>query len=410
VSAPDSTASTDYADGTRGRIPAEVWVLVSAGFVIALGYGLVAPVLPEFARSFNVSIAAATVVVSAFALMRLAFAPATGPLVSRLGERSVYMTGLLIVAGSTLACAFAQSYWQLLVLRGLGGVGSVMFTVSAMGLMIRIAPPAIRGRISGVYSSSFVLGSITGPLIGGALVGLGMRVPFVAYAVALVVATAVVGIALRGSQLAVRATDAVAGTELRTAWRDGAYRAALITAVVFGWVYAMRVSLVPLFFADRLGQSAAMSGFALAAYAAGDVVAMIPAGRASDRYGRRPFLIGGMVVLAAATAAMACTDSVIVAFLVTWIAGMGTGMVSPVIQATVADVLYGGRGGTALSSYQMAQDCGTIVGPVIAGVIADRFGFGASFLITAVLAVIAAMVWTLTRETHRGYRDDSESH
>lgn len=386
-------------DAVRGRIPTEVWVLVSAAFVIALGYGLVAPVLPAFARSFNVSITAATVVISAFALMRLTFAPATGPLVRWLGERSIYMVGLLIVAASTLACAFAQNYWQLLILRGLGGVGSVMFTVSAMGLIIRIAPPVIRGRVSGVYSSAFVLGNITGPLIGGALVGFGMRVPFVVYAVALVVATMVVWLALRGSQLAERAVGVGPGTDLRGAWKDGAYRAALITAVVFGWVYAMRVSLLPLFFADSLGQSAAVAGFALAAYAVGDVLVMMPAGRASDRYGRRPFLICGMVVLSVATAALAFTDDVLTAFAVTVLAGMGTGMVAPVIQATVADVLYGGRGGSALSTYQMAQDSGTIVGPVIAGVIADRLGFGWSFLVTAVLALLAGLVWVLARET-----------
>jgi MFS family permease len=396
---------TDNETAARPRIPAEVWVLVSAAFVIALGYGVVAPVLPEFARSFDVSIAAATVVVSAFALMRLAFAPATGPLVRKLGERPIYMIGLLIVAASTLACAFAQNYWQLLVLRGLGGVGSVMFTVSAMGLLIRIAPPKIRGRVSGVYSSSFVLGNITGPLIGGALVGFGLRVPFVVYAVALVVATSVVWLALRGSHLADPSGPVTAGTDVRDALRDNAYRAALLTAVVFGWVYAMRISLVPLFFADHLGESAAMAGFALATYAVGDVMVMIPAGRASDRFGRRPFLITGMLILAGATAALAMTHSVVMAFVLTMVAGWGTGMVAPVIQATVADVLYGGRGGTALSTYQMAQDSGTVVGPVIAGVIADQLGFGGAFLVTAALAAAAGLVWVITRETYRRAAD-----
>ncbi|WP_238072503.1 MFS transporter, partial [Rhodococcus zopfii] len=183
-------------------LPREIWVLVSASFVIALGFGLVAPALPQFARSFDVGITAATVVVSAFAAMRLAFAPASGALVQKLGERPVYITGVLIVALSTGACAFAQTYWQLLVFRGLGGIGSTMFTVSALGLIIRIAPPDARGRVSGLYATSFLLGNIGGPLVGGALVGFGLRVPFVIYAVSLLVAAAVVGISLRGSALA----------------------------------------------------------------------------------------------------------------------------------------------------------------------------------------------------------------
>src|SRR5690606_15390562 len=102
-------------------LPREIWVLVAAAFVIAMGYGLVAPVLPQFARSFDVGVTAASVVVSVFAFFRLVFAPASGRLVTRLGERAVYISGLLIVALSTGVTAFAQSYEQLLVFRGLGG-------------------------------------------------------------------------------------------------------------------------------------------------------------------------------------------------------------------------------------------------------------------------------------------------
>ena len=132
----------------RPALPREIWVLAGAALLVALGYGPVAPVLPQFARSFDVSVAAASFVVSAFALTRLLFAPAGGALVARLGERRIYLTGLLVVAASSVATGLAQSYGQLLLFRGLGGVGSTMFTVSAMGLIVRLAPPTARGRAS----------------------------------------------------------------------------------------------------------------------------------------------------------------------------------------------------------------------------------------------------------------------
>ncbi len=53
-----------------GKIPTGLKVLIAASFMIALGYGLVAPVLPSFARSFNVGVTATTIVVSALAAMR----------------------------------------------------------------------------------------------------------------------------------------------------------------------------------------------------------------------------------------------------------------------------------------------------------------------------------------------------
>jgi MFS family permease len=383
------------------QMPREVWVMVAASFVIALGYGVVAPALPEFARSFNVGVTAASAIVSAFAVMRLVFAPSTGRLVRKFGERPMYLLGLFIVALSTLAAAFAQSYWQLMVFRGLGGVGSVMFSVSAMGLMIRISPPQIRGRVSGLYSSSFVLGSITGPMLGGALVGFGLRVPFIVYAVALFGAIAVVHLQLRGSTLAsIDDGPGIAAMPLPDALRIGAYRSAVLTAAIFGWVYAMRVSLVPLYFSIVLHQHNGVAGLALATYACGDVIAMMPAGRISDRIGRRPLIIIGMVILAVATLALAFTHSVAIAFGSTLVAGIGTGMVSPSQQAALADVMFGhGRGGPVLVSYQMSQDLGTVIGPIAGGFLAQQWGFGAAFTVTAILAGCAAAAWLVVRDT-----------
>ena len=166
--------------------------MLVAAFLIAIGFGLVAPVLPQFATTFDVGATAAAVIVSIFALMRLLFAPAGGALIVKLGERPVYVAGLLIVAASTAACAFAQDYWQLLVFRGLGGAGSVMFTVASMAMVVRLAPPKSRGRVSGAYASAFLIGNVCGPIVGGLLGGFGLRVPFLAYAAALVLAALVV--------------------------------------------------------------------------------------------------------------------------------------------------------------------------------------------------------------------------
>ena len=110
-------------------------------------------------------------------------APPAGLLVQRLGERRVYVSGLLIVAVSTGACAFAQTYWQLLLFRSLGGIGSTMFTVSSLGLMIRIRPPDARGRVAGLFSSAFLVGSVGGPVLGSLTAGFGLTAPFVIYGV-----------------------------------------------------------------------------------------------------------------------------------------------------------------------------------------------------------------------------------
>jgi ACDE family multidrug resistance protein len=146
----------------RSRLPREAWVLIAANAVAALGYGVVSPVLPAFARTFGVSLGAVTFSITIFSVMRLFSAPPTGMLVQRLGERHVYVAGLLIVSVSTAVSAFSQTYWQLLVFRAIGGIGSTLFFISALGLMIRISPPDARGRVAGLFVTSFLIGSVVG--------------------------------------------------------------------------------------------------------------------------------------------------------------------------------------------------------------------------------------------------------
>jgi MFS family permease len=383
-------------------MPREIWVLLSSNFVIALGFGLIAPALPTFARSFNVGITAASIIISAFAVMRLAFAPVSGRLVRLLGERRIYLSGLLIVAASTLACAFAQSYWQLLVFRGLGGIGSTMFSVSATALMIRLAPPDIRGRVSGYFSAGFLVGNITGPLVGSALIGFGLRMPFVVYAIALLIASAVVATQLRGvGGRPLPGGDAHAAMPLREALRDRAYRAILASSFTQGWAsMGVRVALVPLLIVDELGESEAMSGVVLAVYSAGNVLAIMVAGRLSDSLGRRPIMLPGLALMGGATVVLGYGGSIWIVAGLTFVAGIGSGLFAPTHQAALADVLAGrGQGGPALAAFQMTSDLGAISGPVIAGVVAQQWGFGPAFAMTGAIAFAAMIVWVFARET-----------
>ena len=383
-------------------IPGEVRVLVASAFVIAVGYGIVSPVLPAYARSFDVGVAAASLVVSAFAFFRLVFAPAGGALVQRLGERPVYLTGLLVVAASSLATAFAQSYTQLLVLRGLGGIGSTMFTVSAMALLVRLAPPTQRGRVSSMYASSFLIGGMLGPVLGGALAGFGLRVPLIVYAGALVLAAAVVAVRLSGARL--RPADGDASSQppmrVREALGHPTYRAALGSAFANGWCnFGVRVAVLPQL-AVAVHDDTWVAGVALALAAAGTAATLQVSGRVADTVGRRPLVLGGLAATAVSLGTMGLSGSLVVLLVLSALSGVGAGMVNPGQQAAVADVVGQHRsGGTVLSSFQMAQDFGAILGPVLVGLVADAVGFGWAFATTALVSLLAIPLWLRAPET-----------
>ncbi|QDY90825.1 MFS transporter [Arthrobacter sp. UKPF54-2] len=404
--------TTRSADGTRRpaglrqprgpRLPRDIKVMLVAAFLIALGFGLVAPVLPQFATTFDVGATAAAVIVSIFAFMRLVFAPAGGALIVRLGERPVYVAGLLIVAASTAACAFAQDYWQLLVFRGLGGAGSVMFTVASMALVVRLAPPESRGRVSGAYASAFLIGNVCGPIVGGLLAGFGLRVPFLAYAAALVLAAAVVQTQLSHVPAGSREAGASAPAMLlREALRDSAYRAGLVSSFANGWAtFGVRMATVPLFAVAALGAGPESAGWALAVFAAGNAAALTFSGRLADNLGRKPMMLAGLVVTGLATAAIGFTHELPWFLLASTVAGIGSGLLGPAQQAAVADVVGNERsGGRVLAVFQMTADSGAIVGPVIAGLLADRLGYGWAFGVTGGVLLVAAAGWVMARET-----------
>lgn len=394
----------------RPPIPREIRVLIAAAFVIAIGFGLVAPVLPQFAASFDVGVAAASVIVSAFAFMRLVFAPAGGALITRLGERPVYLAGLLIVAASTGASALATGYWQLLVFRGLGGVGSTMFTVSAMGLIVRMAPPSIRGRVSSAYAGAFLIGGIAGPILGSLTASWGYRVPFVIYAVALIIAAGVVAVWLRDASLRPPpGTSAPPALTVTEALRDSAYRAALVAGFANGWAnFGVRMALVPLFAATVGGLGAHWAGLALTVFALGNAVALQFSGRLVDVHGRRRLVIVGLLISAAGTFSFGLAHTPLPFLLLSLLAGAGAGIVNPAQQAAVADVVGQERsGGKVLAGYQMATDCGAILGPVLAGRIADVIGFPAAFALTAAVLVVGALAWIPARETMPQMKDEA---
>ena len=370
---------------------------------IALGFGLVAPVLPQFATTFGVGNTEASVIVAIFAFMRLVFAPAGGALIGRLGERPVYVTGLLIVAASTAACAFAQDYWQLLLFRGLGGAGSVMFTVASMALVVRLAPPESRGRVSGAYASAFLIGNVCGPIVGGLLAGFGLRVPFLAYAAALVVAAVVVQTQLSHQRRGSGPQQDRADMPLAEALATGTYRTALVSSFVNGWAtFGVRMATVPLFAVAALGAGPEAAGFALAVFAAGNAAALTFSGRLADTLGRKPMMVAGLLVAGASTAAIGFTTGLGWFLAASALAGVGSGLFGPAQQAAVADVIGNGRsGGKVLAVYQMTSDVGAIVGPVLAGVLADRLGYGWAFGVTGGIMVVAACTWLATRESLR---------
>ena len=378
-------------------------MLAVVAFVVALGFGIVAPAIPLFARSFGVGTTAVGLAVSAFAFFRFVSAFSGGSLVERLGERLVLAAGLVLVAVTTGLAGLATTFPVFLVLRSAGGIGSAMFTVAALALLLRVAPPTHRGRAAATYQGGFILGGIAGPAAGGLLTTLSPRLPFFLYAGTLLVAGAVAMVLLRspagtGNGAAASAAPAGEPLPLRAALRQRAYVAALVANLGIGWVlFGVRNSLVPLYVTEELGRSAAWAGAGLLAGSAAQALGLLRSGRLADTWGRRPSLVLGAATGTAAMSVLVLPPATGAFLLSMATYGLAASLLASVPAALVADVTPA-RGGRAVAVFQMSADLGAVVGPLAAGWLTDVASYQVAFAVsTAVVAAGLVAALTLPR-------------
>ena len=381
-------------------LPKEVAVLSVIAFFVAIGFGILAPALPIFAKTFDVTALQASAVISVFALMR-------------------FVSGLLIVATSSAIAGFSQTYLQLVAFRGIGGIGSSMFTVSALALLLRVVDSSQRGRAASAFQGGFLLGGVAGPAVGGIVVAFSIRAPFFVYAAALFMAALVTLVFLSRAQLLAR-EDAVSHgqsdrlQELRGALKDKAYQAALGTNLISGFVtFGLRSSVVPLFVVEGLQRGASLSGFGFLAAAAVQALVLLPAGRMADTQGRRKALLYGTIATAIGMVVLTLADAAVnglgqaamlgtILFLVSMaIQGFGAAFLGSAPSAVIGDVMGGKKGGIVVATFQMMSDVGAVIGPLAAGLLVDLFDFSWAFAFGALLAILPIFLVIRMPETLR---------
>jgi DHA1 family multidrug resistance protein-like MFS transporter len=365
-----------------------------------VGFGVVVPVLPVFVRSFGVGYAEVGAVVSAFALMRLVASPFVGKLIDLAGERVVLAVGIGIVAISSGLVGIAADYPHLLILRGVGGIGSAMFTVAAMTLLLGSTSAAHRARAVGFYQGGFLIGGMTGPAIGGLLATISLTAPFFFYAGTLAVAGIVGLVLLRPRARPAEGAGATApdadGAEnplvpLRDVLRDARFRAACLANFAQGWnSFGVRSALIPVIVVEVIKGPSSFTGIAFAIAAVAQTLALGPAARFIDRSGRKIALVLSLGASAVLTVAISFTADIVTLTILLCLYGVVSAFLGIAPAASVGDVV-GRRGGRGIAIFSMSSDIGAIVGPLAAGALVDAFSFPVAFGVGAVFFVVASL-------------------
>jgi DHA1 family multidrug resistance protein-like MFS transporter len=374
--------------------------IVFASLLSRLGYQMArSPVLPIFAADLGALPELIGVIVAASTITGVFFKLPAGALSDVLGRKRMMVLGALFFALPPFLYPFVHDPWSLLALRFVHGFATAIFSPVASAYVASLAETG-RGARLGWFSSANDIGATGGPLIGG----------FVLYFTAsysltylLVGALGVLTLlfvlllpdvdrpAREGKAFPARAADFRQGVAevFRT---PPIFVAAGIEAVMY-LGYGAFIGFLPIY-AKTIGLNDAEIAIVLGAQLVLAMAAKPLSGRLSDRVGRIPVIVVGLLLCAAALPLIFRSESLAAFLLVAPLLGLGVGAVTPVTNALIADLASARRLGAAMGVFGTIWDIGEAAGPMIAGFLIGRLGYAATFDVLA--AVTAAATIGLT--------------
>ena len=367
-----------------------VAALSIAAFMVMTGVSIISPILPAYAASFGIPYALIGIIISSFAIARTFLDIPAGVVAYRLGMKKFMAIGLLLIAASSFVAGYAPTYETLLVARILEGAGSAMYTTVSMTLVAVVSPPERRGATLSFYMSMMLLGTVSGPVIGGFISETwGMSAPFYTYAafglISLIIITAAV------KETGKSSVAHPANMNVTKLLKDYNLMA-ICFAVLVTFLIRQGVinTVIPLYAYNNIRIGEIDLGIALGVLAIGNTVMMLIVGKLSDRFGRKIFMMLSLILSAIVVLTIPLDKSLRSLIISMGVLGICLGLAGPV-SAWITDVSRPEDLGGAMGIQRTVGDLGFIIGPILLAAIAGASGQTVSsmpFIVAALISVL----------------------
>jgi MFS family permease len=382
-----------------------------SGFVI-LGVSIVSPILPQYALSFDIPVALVGWAISAFALARLVTDIPAGFLADRFGRKKVMISGLVLVIVASVAAGIATTYGWLIVSRIVAGLGSALYMTSATTWVAQVSAGSARGRYMSLYTGLVFAGTAFGPTIGGYVAArFGLNAPFFAYAL-FALAGLIATLPMKETADSAQATRSemhISDIVRLLSNRSFMLVNCAVLAVFFLRI-GVRSTLVPLYADLNLGLPPDSIGIILTVAAVTTAIITFPAGRLSDRVGRKGPMMACLFLSAIVSVLIPFQKSQASLTGIMALYGLATGLQGS-IAAWPADLAPKERLGTSMGVYRVMGDAGMVLGPIAATYIADYTGdltvTLTPFLVPAIVTTIVGLLLIKAKDpAARGHAEE----
>jgi MFS transporter, DHA1 family, tetracycline resistance protein len=381
-------------------------------FLDLLGFGIIIPLMPHFARSFGATPLAYGLLGASYSLMQFLFVPVWGRLSDRVGRRPVL---LISIAGSVLSFLLlgtARSLGTLFVARILSGISASNLSV-AQAYVADVTAPEERARGMGLIGAAFGLGFVVGPFVGGELsrfdlalpLGLHLHAGAVPFFFSATLSAINWGLAYallpESLPLAGRTATEIRFFDLKRLEGVFAHReisGLFAVSFLFTTAFSMMEQTLVLFGEDRLGMRGPDAGRLLGFV--GVLIVVVQGGligRLARRFGEgRLTVVGaacmvpGLLLIPLAPASHVAGYALLYAAMVPL--AVGNGLLHPSLHALLSRRGKGDEQGGILGLNQSLSSLARVVGPTAGGLCFQALGIGAPFLAAGAVMVAAAGV------------------
>lgn len=364
---------------------------------LSFATGMLTPIMPLYARSFEISYALVGMVLAAQGTGNLIGDIPAGIILSRLGHKWTMLVGVTLFGLSITAMSWAHTVPELIIYGFLAGLGNAMWNISRHAYMTDLIPLARRGRVSATFGGINRIGTFLGPLLGATLgATMGLRFPFLIFGVVTVIAFVLSALFVNESVAPRIQRGGLRGHTSHLLEIARTYSGILTTAGIAQLLAQMirtgRNSIIPLYAADVVGLDVQTIGWIVTLSAAIDMAMFYPAGVIMDRYGRKYASVPSFLIQGIGMALVPLTFSFETLLMATLVIGFGNGIGSGTLLTLGSDLAPKESMGEFLGVWRLIGDVGSTGAPLAVGGVADLVGLAMSALVMGAVGLGAAAI------------------